>query len=729
MTTEHPAPRPPIAASHPVTTTTHGHERVDEYGWLREKENPEVIAHLEAENAFTAQVMASTSGLQQKIFEEIKNRVLETDLSIPTVKSTWAYYQRTEEGKQYPIHCRRPARPEDTELAPWPPLPTKPPADEVILLDENLLAEGHDFFALGTFDITRDQQRIAYAFDTDGNEVYELHIRDLASSTDLADVISETSPGVSWSADGTALFYLTLDDAMRPYKVWRHIVGTEQSADICIFEEPDERFFVGIGLSTTEEFLVIMINSQVTTEVRLLRADNPLGDFEIVAPRKQNIEYAVEHHRAVDGSERLFILTNDEAENFRLLVTDVAVDAAGNLAGGEWAPAAAEWGPDVLNAEGRPVERRPKLDSLEVFRSHIVLHERADGLERIRVIKLTDSGELGESHVIEQSEPVHSVWPTGNARFDTDILRFGYTSMTTPSSVEDYDMNTGTRVLRKRQPVLGDFDPTHYVAERVWATATDGERIPISLVRHRATPTDGSAPGVLYGYGSYEISIDPGFSIARLSLLDRGFVFAIAHIRGGGEMGRSWYLDGKYLKKKNTFNDFLACGDALIDQRFVSADRLIARGGSAGGLLMGAVVNARPDLFSGIVAEVPFVDVVNTMLDETLPLTAIEWEEWGNPNDPEYYEYMRSYAPYENVSAQTYPEMLVTAGLNDPRVSYWEPAKFVQRLRNKTTGTQRILLKTEMGAGHGGPSGRYDVWRDEAFVLSFILRCAGLAPQ
>jgi oligopeptidase B len=721
MTSDAAAPTPPRAEHRPITTTTHGHDRIDEFSWLRDKENPEVIAHLNAENAYTEQVMASTAGLQQKLFEEIKNRVLETDLSIPTVKGTWAYYQRTEEGKQYPIHCRRVAKPIDSSLDPWEPISTKAPDDEQILLDENVLAEGHDFFALGTFDISSDHSRLAYAFDTDGDEVYELHVRDLNTGGDLFDVINETSPGAAWSTDGSVFFYLTLDDTQRPYRVWRHRIGTDQRDDVIVFEEPDERFFVSVGLSTTEELLMITVNSQVTTEVRFLRANDPLGEFTIVSPRRQNIEYAVEHHRAEDGTERFFILTNDGAEDFRLLVASVD--------GGPWGPAGAEWNPDELDADGRPVTRRPKLDALEVFRSHIVLHERVDGLERIRVIKLNDSGWLDKAHVIEQSEPVHSVWPAGNVRFDTHILRFGYTSMTTPTSIEDYDMNTGMRVLRKRQPVLGDFDPTHYVADRVWATATDGERIPISVVRHRATPLDGSAPGVLYGYGSYEISIDPGFSIARLSLLDRGFVFAIAHIRGGGEMGRRWYLDGKYLKKRNTFTDFIACADALVEQRYVGDDRLIARGGSAGGLLMGAVVNLRPDRFVGIVAEVPFVDVVTTMLDDSLPLTAIEWEEWGNPNDPEYYEYMRSYAPYENVSAQTYPEMLITAGLNDPRVSYWEPAKWAQRLRDRTTGTQRVLLKTEMGAGHGGPSGRYDVWRDEAFVFAFILRCAGLAPQ
>ncbi len=721
----------PIAAKRPITSTLHGHSRVDEYAWFRERENPEVITHLEAENAYTASMMASTKALQEELFIEIKARILETDLSVPTVKGQFAYFSRTEEGHQYGIHCRRAATDADTGIEAWPEGHLQPVEFE-LLLDENVLAEGHDFFSLGTFEVSPNHKLLAYATDTEGDEIYALRVRDLQTGADLPDVIEESSPGVAWSADGSVLFYTTLDETMRPWKLWRHVLGTDSAVDVCVFTEPDERFFLNLSTSTTDELIVVTLGSQITTEVHVLRADNPYAEFVLFDERRQGIEYAVEHHCAVDGSQRYFVLTNDGAEDFTLLVAPV--DAKGNAAmRSDWFDAAIGDGP--INEGEHSLLRSPKLDAIEVFQTHLVVHERANGTERLRVIALNDDGSIGEQHVLSQPEAVHSVWPAGNARFATSVLRFGYTSLTSPTSLEDYDMATRKRVVRKRQPVLGTFRSETYVAERVWATANDGTEVPMSVVRHRDTPLDGTAPGLLYGYGSYEISIDPGFSSLRLSLLDRGFVFAIAHIRGGGEMGRHWYLNGKFLQKRNTFDDFIACAETLHAKGYVDPNRLVARGGSAGGLLMGAVANQRPELFAGIVAEVPFVDVVTTMLDDSLPLTAIEWEEWGNPADPEFYVYMRSYAPYENVSAQIYPPMLVTAGLNDPRVSYWEPAKWVQRLREHnqpsgaTTTTNPILLKTEMGAGHGGPSGRYDTWRDEAMVFAFILRCVGLAAQ
>jgi oligopeptidase B len=720
---------PPVAAKRPVPTTLHGHTRIDDYAWFRERENPEVVSHLQAENAYTALVMASTKALQEELFTEIKARILETDLSVPTVKGPFAYFSRTEEGRQYGIHCRRAANSADTGIEAWPEGHLQPSEFEV-LLDENALAEGHDFFSLGTFEVSPNHQLLAYATDTEGDEIYALRIRDLATGNDLPDVIEESSPGVAWSTDGSVLFYTTLDETMRPWKLWRHVLGTDSDADVCVFTEPDERFFLNLSTSTTDELIVITLGSQITTEVHVLRADNPYADFVLFDERRQGIEYAVEHHRAIDGSQRYFVLTNDAAEDFTLLVAPVTANGVA-AARSAWFNAAIGDGP--TNA-GEPVLlRSPKLDAIEVFQSHLVVHERANGTERLRVIALDNDGSVGVQHILAQPEAVHSVWPAGNARFATSLLRFGYTSLTTPTSLEDYDMATRVRVVRKRQPVLGDFRSDTYVAERVWATAHDGTPVPMSVVRHCDTALDGTAPGLLYGYGSYEISIDPGFSSLRLSLLDRGFVFAIAHIRGGGEMGRHWYLNGKFLQKRNTFDDFIACAETLQAKGYVAPHRLVARGGSAGGLLMGAVANQRPEVFAGIVAEVPFVDVVTTMLDESLPLTAIEWEEWGNPSDPEFYAYMRSYAPYENVSAQIYPPMLITAGLNDPRVSYWEPAKWVQRLRehnqpSAATGIpSSILLKTEMGAGHGGPSGRYDTWRDEAMVFAFILKCVGLA--
>ncbi len=718
-------PKPPYARRDPVAMSLHGDVRVDEFGWMRSKEAGEVRAHLEAENAYTTAILAPTVPLQEELFDEFKSRILETDLSVPTLKGTWAYFGRTEAGKQYPSHYRRPLMPIDESLTPWPEAdPAALPTGSVLLLDENELAGDSDYFSLGTFEVSTKGDLLAYATDREGDETYELRVRQLhdtdgSLSIERPDVIEATSPGVMWSADGTILFYVTLDDAMRPWRVWRHALGAEQTDDVIVFEETDERFYVGIGLSGTESLLTITVGSQVTSEIHILSANDPTGTFTCVQPRRQDIEYGIEHHRDSDGTQRLFMITNDGAENFRLLVSAFPFPATGAT----WTPVLREWEPDVLGTDGRPVTLRPKLDAIEVFESFVALHERNDGLERVRVAALGPSGEFISVHTIEHADPTHSTWPMGNARFETGMLRIGYTSMTTPSQVIDYDMQSRERVIRREQPVLGGFSSTDYVADRIFAEAADGTRIPISLVRKRTTPADGTAPGVLYGYGSYEISIDPTFSVFRLSLLDRGFVFAIAHIRGGGEGGRRWYLDGKFLKKKNTFNDFIACADALVASNHVAPGRLAIRGGSAGGLLMGAVVNAAASKFAGVVAEVPFVDVVTTMLDESLPLTAIEWEEWGNPADPEYYAYMRSYSPFDNVASLPYPPMLVTAGFNDPRVSYWEPAKWVQRLRERSSGESTILLKTELGAGHGGPSGRYDSWRDEAVVLGFIVAC------
>ena len=698
-----PTPPAPVAPTRPETITLHGVTRTDPYGWLRDKTDPTVIAHLNAENDYTAEVLRPLETFREVLFNEMKSRIQETDLSLPTRKGMWAYYTRTEEGKSYAVHCRRPAdsveaNPNDT-------------ADEEVLLDQNVLADGHDYFAVGTFELTADHRLLAYAVDVDGDEVYELHVRDLATGLDLSDVIAETAAGVAWSSDGTQLLYLVHDDAMRPHQVWRHRLGSADSDEL-VFEEPDERFYCGLSMSATDDYVFLVIGSQVTTEVRAAPANNLDAGFATVRARVQNIEYAIDHHVSIDGTPRFFVVTNDGAENFRLCTAAIE--------GGPWEPATDEWRTDAEVAEdGQDVARRPKIEGLEIFRSHLVLHERVDGLERLRVIDLHDDGSLGTSRVVEQPEPVHSVWPQSNADIDAPFLRFGYSSMATPPSVYDYDLTTGDRTLRKRQAVLGTFDPNDYISERRLVPAADGVLVPMSIVRHKHTPVDGSAPGLLYGYGSYEISSDPTFSTMRLSLLDRGFVFAIAHVRGGGELGRRWYLDGKFLTKRNTFTDFVSCGQSLIRDGDVAEGRLVCWGGSAGGLLVGAATNLAPELFAGAIGEVPFVDVVNTMLDETLPLTAIEWEEWGNPKDPQYYAYMQSYAPYENVRPVPYPAILATGGLNDPRVGFWEPAKWVQQLRAVTTGSRPILLKTEMGAGHGGPSGRYESWRDLAFVMAF----------
>ncbi|MBK5224802.1 MAG: S9 family peptidase, partial [Acidimicrobiia bacterium] len=641
---------------------------------------------------------AHTAELQSVLFDEIKGRVQETDLSVPVRSGPWWYFSRTTEGSQYGVHCRVPASGERLTIDEAPPTiePGVTAADEQVLLDENVLAGTSDYFALGAFDTSPDHRLLAYATDHDGSERYTLRVRDLDSGTDLADEIPEVTYGTAWSDDGSVLFYVKPDDAQRPFQMWRHTLGAPVADDVLVHEEPDEHFFLSIGRTKDDRYVVLHLGSKVTDEVWLLRGDDPTGTFEVVAPREHGVEYSVEHQ-----ADRFLIVTNaDGAENFKL-VTAPDTD-----------PGRANWTELIAH------DPEVKLSGVDPFADHIVVHERARGLRQIRVLRVSDGSEMR----LEQPEEVSTVGGGANAEYDTTVLRYGYTSMVTPSSIFDVDLVSGERVLRKQQPVLGGYDPDDYVTERVWATAADGAQVPISVVARRDRPRDVAGPMLLYGYGSYEASMDPGFSSARLSLLDRGFAFGIAHIRGGGEMGRRWYLDGKELAKRNTFTDFVASARHLVDTGWTTSQQLGIRGGSAGGLLMGAVVNLAPDLFGAVVAEVPFVDALNTILDPTLPLTVTEWEEWGNPlESPEVYAYMKSYAPYENVAAVDFPAMLVTAGLNDPRVSYWEPAKWVARVREVGTGHKPVLLKTEMGAGHQGPSGRYDAWHDEAFVLAFLI--------
>jgi oligopeptidase B len=691
-------PSPPVAERSPLERTHHGDTIVDPYAWLRDRDDPAVLAHLEAENAYTQAVTAHTADLQERLFAEIKARIQETDLSVPVHLGQWWYFGRTSEGRQYGTHCRVSAASERLTLDDPPPViePGVPAEGEQVLLDENVLAGDSEYFALGAFDVSLDHRYLAYSTDYDGSEKYTLRVRDLDTGQDLADEIPEVTYGTAWSNDSSVLFYVRPDEAMRPYQVWRHVIGSPASDDVLIRTEPDDHFFVSLGHSKDRRFIVMHMGSKVTDEVWVLPADDPLGDFRVVAPRVHGVEYSVEHH-----GDRFVILTNaDGAENFQVVT---APDDEGGP--GSW---------EVLVAHDPDV----KIAGLDVLADHLVLHERSGGLRRIRVRRFSS----GDEQLIDQPEAVGTVSGGANAEFDTTVLRYGYTSMVTPPSVFDIDLATMRRVLRKQQPVLGGYDPADYVTDRLWATADDGVQVPISIVHRRDRPTDRPGPAVLYGYGSYEASMDPAFSSARLSLLDRGFVFAIAHIRGGGEMGRRWYLDGKMQAKRNTFTDFVACARHLVDLGLTVPARLGARGGSAGGLLMGAVVNLAPELFGAVVAEVPFVDALNTILDPTLPLTVTEWEEWGDPlHDPDVYAYMKSYAPYENVTPVAYPPILATAGLNDPRVSYWEPAKWVARIRELGTGDAPVLLKTEMGAGHGGPSGRYDAWRDEAFVLAFLI--------
>jgi len=524
--------------------------------------------------------------------------------------------------------------------------------------------------------------------------------KDLDAGRHLPEEIPGTYYGTAWSADSRTFFYVTPDEAKRPHRLWRHRLGTDVSTDELVYEEEDRRYFLGVHLTRSERFIVLTLESMVTSEAWVLPADEPDGELRVVEPRREGVEYFVDHQ-----GDRFLIVTNDDAEDFRLVETPID------------RPARPQWR-DVI-----PHRRGTRIRAAEAFADHVVVHLRRDALKGLRVIRTSD----GMIHDVEYEEPVYTVMAGENPDFDATVYRFHYTSLVTPASVYDYDLDARTRTLRKRQPVLGDVDPSRYESIREWATAPDGTKVPLSLVRRRDLP-DGPAPTLLYGYGAYEASMDPAFSISRLSLLDRGVTFAIAHVRGGGEMGRHWYEDGKLLRKTNTFTDFLAAADHLVERRYTSPQLLAARGGSAGGLLMGAVANLGPERFRAIVAEVPFVDNVNTILDPSLPLTVTEWEEWGNPAaDADVYRYMCSYSPYENVAERTYPAILATAGLNDPRVSYREPAKWVARLRAAATTRGPLLLKTEMGAGHSGPSGRYDTWRDEALVLAFILDQIGAA--
>ena len=623
--------------------------------------------------------------------------MVETDVSVPVVDGPWAYYHRTVEGRDYAIHCRRPAANAHAPLD-----PVTPPDDEQVVLDENALAEGHDYLAVGGIAVAPDHDRIATLVDTDGNEEYVLEVRDLATGEVLEQITDRAAYGLAWTRDGSHVLYTTPDDAWRPHRVWRHRLGGPGGAghDELLFDESDERFWLGIGTTRSRDFVLISVASKQTSEVHLLDARDPAATPRVVAPRRPGVEYHVEHDRARD---RLLVLTNvDGAVDFQL--RGAPVDRP------------EDWQPLVAHRPG------VRLEDVDAFADHLVLTERADAAVRLRVL----DPDTGAGEVLDLDDPT-AITTLGAVTDDTtSLVRVVTTSLTVPATVLDVDLATGERTLRKQQEVPG-YDPARYVSERVWATADDGTRVPISLVRHVDTPTDGTAAGFLYGYGAYEISSDPEFSPWRLSLLDRGVVYAIAHVRGGGELGRAWYEQGRLEHKATTFTDFVACADHLVDTGVCARDRLAIFGGSAGGLLVGAVLNLRPDLCRAAVAAVPFVDVLSTMSDATLPLTVPEYEEWGDPNLPEVAATIRSYSPVDNVRDAAYPAILVTAGLNDPRVGYWEPAKWVAHLRDHDTGDRPILLKTELGAGHGGPSGRYDAWRERALFAAFVLDQVGVA--
>lgn len=712
-----PAPTaPPRAEPRPTELVAHGDRRVDPWYWLRDRDDPAVMALLRAENAYTAAATAPLEPLRTRLFDEIRGRILETDLSVPVRRGGWWYYQRTVEGLAYPIHVRLRVAPGADDLAP-PPVGTGAPGDapgEEVLLDENLLAEGHPYLQVANLEMSPGDGLLAYAADTTGDERYTLRIRDLGRGADLAEEIADTSYGVAWADDGT-VFYTRADAAHRPHQLWRHVVGTPTDEDVLVHHEDDERFFLGVGTTKDRRYVLLELHSQVTSEVHALDTTTPSGRFEVVAPRRQGVEYGVEHH---DGS--FVILTNDGAEDFRLVSAPTA-----------------SGGPDRW-FEVLPERPGTRLLGFDVFARHLVTYERLEGDLRIRLHRLEGdrpfSAPLGDGRLLGADETPSASWGGPNPEFGQTVLRYEYSSLVTPRTVYALDLEAppdagephGGRRLLKRQPVLGGYDPDRYRSERLWATSADGTRVPVSIVRRRDVEPDGRAPCLVYGYGAYEHSVDPVFSSIRLSLLDRGVVCAIAHVRGGGELGRRWYEDGKLLAKHHSFEDFVACGAALVEAGWAAPDRLVARGASAGGLLMGASLNLAPELYRAVVAEVPFVDCLTTILDPTLPLTVIEWEEWGNPGaDADVYAAMRAYSPYDNVAPRRYPPVLVTAGLEDPRVGYWEPAKWVQRLR-AADGANRVLLKVELEAGHGGPTGRYDAWRDEAFVLAFLLAEVGL---
>ena len=708
-----------------MTRERHGRTTVDDYAWLCDvtRTDPDVLALLEAENAHTAEVLAHTEDLQAQLFEEIRGRIQETDLSVPTHRGGHWYYSRSIEGQQYPVYCR--AAVGEGEIDPPDPDAEEVRTREQVLLDANVEAGDGDYFALGVLDLTADGSLMAWAADRNGSEQYTLRFRDLPDSraasgtdagTDRPDVIEGVYYSSAWSADGRHFFYTRPDDAMRPHEVWRHELGADPATDVLVHREDDERFYCSVTNTKDRQWVVVDIGSKITSEIRVCPADDVEAGFRVVVPRRQGIEAGLEH---LDGT--FYLLTNDPGASEEPAL-DFRVAAVPANADGRDEPDPAAW-IDVI-----PHTLGVRIEGIDVLRDHLLVEERTNASTRIRVRRLSS----GEEFLVDQPEEVSTVHLASNDDIDWPQLRFTYTSLVTPATVIDLHLATGVRHVRKIQPVLGDFDPADYESRRLWATAQDGTQIPISLVHRRDRRPPG--PTLLYGYGSYEISMDPTFSSLRLSLLDRGWAFAIGHVRGGGEMGRSWYLDGKLAAKPNSFDDLIACGQTLVHDGIADPQRIAIRGGSAGGLLVGAALNRAPNLWAAVVAEVPFVDALNTILDPSLPLTVMEWEEWGNPVESrEIFEVMAAYSPYENIPEVPLPPVLATAGLHDPRVGYWEPAKWIARLRDVAdTISDRggrpggpFLLKTELGAGHGGPSGRYDAWRDEALVFAFLLDTIG----
>jgi oligopeptidase B len=671
-------PAPPAARREAKVNVVHGDQRQDEYFWLRRKNDPQVRAYLESENSYTELLMKPTEPLQEALYSEMLGRIKETDLTVPYRKGGFFYYSRTEKGKQYPILCRRKGSLD---------------APEEVYLDQNELAKGEKFFAVGDAQVSDDGNRLAFTTDVTGFREYTLAVKDLRAGTIGTERIDKVS-AISWAADNRTLFYVTDDAAKRPYRLHRHTVGTDPAADALLYEEKDERFTLDVSRSRSGAYLFVVAGSHTSSEIRFLPAANPSAPLSLIAAREKDREYDVDHR-----GDLFYIRVNDRGRNFRLVAASVSD------------PGPANW------KEVVPHRDDVMLEAHDLFANHLVVYERVDGLRRFRITDLA----VGAAHSIDFPEPVYAAFSGENREFDTKVFRFRYQSLVTPESVFDYDMAARERKLLKQTEVLGGYDPSRYVSERLRARASDGTTIPISIVYRKGLQRDGRSPLLLSGYGSYGVSSNATFSSNRVSLLDRGVVCAIAHVRGGGEMGKKWHDQGRMFAKKNTFTDFIAVAEHLVGEKWTSHDRLAIEGGSAGGLLIGAVVNMRPDLFKAAVSRVPFVDVINTMLDPTLPLTVGEFEEWGDPRIREQYEYMRSYSPYDNIAAKSYPAMLVKTSFNDSQVMYWEPAKYVARLRATKTDSNPLIFKVNMAGGHGGSSGRYDKLRETAFDYAFLL--------
>lgn len=670
----------PQAPKKPQLLEIHGHQRQDWYYWMNNRENPEVIDYLNAENNYLKEVMKPTESLQKQLFEEMKGRIKEQDESVPYFKSGYFWYSRFEKGSEYPVFCRKFGSLE---------------AEEEVILDVNILAEGKSYYQVGQATCSTNQQLLAFAADEVGRRIYTIHFKNLTTQEILKDQIPEVTGNFVWAADQKSIFYSKQDpETLRSYQVFKHIIGTPSTQDLLIYEEMDEEFSCVVHKTKSEKYILIHSESTISSEVRFISADQPTAPFQILQARIPHLEYAADHY-----GDHFYIRTNDQAQNFKLVKAPLSNPSKEN-----WI--------DV-------VPHRPEvlLEDFDLFSKYLVTQERSKGLTQIRIQPWE-----GEGHSLAFEDETYTAYVGTNSEFDTDVLRFGYNSLVSPSSVYDYHMVTRHKTLLKQQEVVGGQDPNAYHSERIWAKAADGVLVPISLVYQKSTfSKSGKNPVLLYAYGSYGYSMDPYFSSNRLSLLQRGFVFAIAHIRGGEDLGRAWYEDGKLLKKKNTFTDFIACAEHLVEQNYTSPAHLFAMGGSAGGLLMGAVINMRPDLFKGVIANVPFVDVVTTMLDESIPLTTGEFQEWGNPKEKEFYEYMLSYSPYDNVTAKAYPHLLVTSGLHDSQVQYWEPTKWVAKLRDLKTDQNLLLLFTNMEAGHGGASGRFNPLKEIALEYSFLL--------